>query len=120
MLYRNVYFEDFVEEAKKYDAEFTDDALDALFEYYDDEETDFIELDMVRIKNEWTEYESWKEAADSIIMLENLDENDYYMPEDDDKDVIESKCKDFVKGSDNPYKYLECDNGNVLVKDGIW
>ena len=119
MLYYQVYNENFYNEAKKYDAEFTEEALDALYEYYN-EQDEYIKMDMVHIKNEWTEYESWKEAANSIFELENLDEEDYYMPEDDDKDVIESKCEDFVKGSDNPYKYLECDNGNVLVKDGIW
>lgn len=107
MLYYPVYNENFYDEAKKYDAEFTEEALDALYEYYN-EQDEYIEMDMVRLKNEWTEYESWEEASEALILIKN----------DDVKLKTEDDYRNYVELSG--YSYLECENGNILVKDGIW
>ena len=103
MLYYPVYNTDFYDEAKKYDAEFSDEALDILYDYLNDNEEEYIEMDMVRIKNEWTEYDSWKEAAKSLIDITKNNIKNY---------------KDYVENSG--YTCLECDDGHILIKDGIW
>ena len=107
MLYYPVWNEDFIDEAKKYDAEFSDDALDTLYEYLDDCE-EYIEMDMVRIKNEWTEYDSWKEASQALLLMNN-----------EDVDIISAKeQRKYVMESG--YPYLICGNDHILVKNGVW
>lgn len=108
-LYFPVYETDFYDEAKKYDAEFSHDALDALYEYYDNE-PEFIEVDLVKIKNEWTEYDTYQEAMEALILMNNGNETV--------EDKSEDECKEYVENSG--YTYLECENGHVLVKDGVW
>ena len=70
--------------------QFSYEALQALFEYYDELE-DF-ELDVIAVCCEWTEYESEEDALE------------YYGSED----IDELQNKHFM---------LEIDNGHVLVQE---
>ena len=111
MLYIPAFWDDFYDECKANDVEFSDDAIDALYEYYDELE-EHIELDIVKIKNTWTEYDTFHDAMIAIVLQNNMNI--------DMKNYSEDDCRKFIEGSDNPYNYLICENNHVLLENGIW
>ena len=111
MLYIPAFWDDFYDECKAHDVEFSDDAIDALYEYYDELE-EHIELDIVKIKNTWTEYDTFHDAMIAVVLQNNMNI--------DMKNYSEDDCRKFIEGSDNPYNYLICENNHVLLENGIW
>ena len=84
MLVKKVYFNDFLEEFKKYDREdnFTYHGKKALFNYLDELGEDIgepIELDIIGISCDFTEYASLEEFNDDYQLdIDDIDDiNDY-------------------------------------------
>lgn len=89
---------DFIDEFRggQYKNNFSYEGLKALFEYfenYEEETGEEIELDVVTIACEWTEYESLEEIKENYSCIETLD--DLY----------------------NYTSVIEVDNGDIIIMD---
>ena len=93
-------------EFEKYDRgdRFSDEALEDLFNYYDD--VDIFELDVIAICSEWTEYENLKDYANTYMNAEDLDGLD----EKEATEVI-------LEHLNNNTYFTQLSNGHVLVQD---
>ena len=87
MLVKKVYFNDFLEEFKKFerDEQFSYEGKRALFDYLNDLSEDIgepIELDIIGICSDFTEYSDLKEFNDdygyTINEVNSIDEVEYY------------------------------------------
>lgn len=106
MIVKKIDLYDFKVEFEKYDRgdRFSDEALEDLFNYYDD--VDIFELDVIAICLEWTEYESLKEYADAYMNAEDLDG----LGEEEKTEVILEHL------NSNTY-FTQFSNGHVLVQN---
>lgn len=89
---------DFIDEFRggQYKNNFSYEGLKALFEYfenYEEETGEEIELDVVAIACDWTEYESLEEIKENYSCIETLE--DLY----------------------NYTSVIEVDNGNIIIMD---
>ena len=98
MLIKRIYFNDFLDEFKKYGREdqFSYGGKKALFHYLE-EILDYIELDVISICCSYTEYNSLKEFCDDYGYsigedIEDIEDIHYYtvvIPIDDQKFIIQ-------------------------------
>ncbi|GHU79012.1 hypothetical protein AGMMS49992_30550 [Clostridia bacterium] len=74
------------------DDKFTDDALDVLFDWYEEIDPD-MELDVVAVACEWTEYDA-EELADEYSHLLDEDEDEEYESQEDRMEAIVEALED--------------------------
>lgn len=89
---------DFIDEFRggQYENNFSYEGLKALFEYfeqYEEDEGEEIELDVVAIACDWTEYESFEEIKENYNCIKTLDDLYSYT------------------------SVIEVDNGNIIIMD---
>lgn len=91
--------------------QFSHAALDALFDYLEEMESDLgeeIELDVIGLCTEWSEYSSALEAAEGAGYEKDEDE-------DQDEDEIEEAALDWLR--DQAGTVIEVGDGSVVIQN---
>ena len=98
---------DFRREFESYnrDDRFSDEAIEELYNYYDDLGEPY-EMDVIEICCNWTEYESLEEYA-----KEYMDESDFEEMDDDEKE------KAIIDNLDNNTYFTRLNNGGLLIQN---
>ena len=98
---------DFIREFERYDRSdrFSDEAMEELFNYYDDLGEPY-ELDVIEICYNWTEFESLEEYAKAY-----MNESDFEGMDDDEKEET------IVDNLNNNTYFTRLNNGGLLIQN---
>lgn len=107
MIIKSFDLYDFKREFERYDRgnNFSDEALEELYNYYDDLNEPY-ELDVIEICCNWTEYESLEEYA-----KEYMDESDFEGMDEDEKEEI------ILDNLDNNTYFTRLSDDSILIQD---
>lgn len=107
MIVKTIDLYDFRREFERYDRgdRFSDEALEELFNYYDDLGEPY-ELDVIEICCNWTEFEGLEEYASQY-----MDESDFEGMDDEERE------KRILDELDKNTFFFELSNGNILMQD---
>lgn len=108
MIVRAFDLYDFKDEFERYDRgdNFSDEALEELYNYYDDLGEPY-ELDVIEICCNWTEYENLEEYA-----KEYMNESGFEGIEDDDE-----KEEIITDNLENNTYFIRLNNGSILIQN---
>ena len=107
-MYKEINFNQFCDEFTKFDREeqFSYEGKKALFEYleeYESQSGETLELDVIALCCEYSEYSTAKEAA----------ENYGFEPEDEDEDEAETEALNFLEDGTTVIEF----DGGVIILD---